>query len=814
MPEPPPCRRPRGRAPTVAAVLAAVLAMLAVPATAELPVVRIGVVADGPSLVTDQLTGLVRDEIVALTEGELDVRFGPPSGPEVSVGEWNVPSVEARVDALLADPSIDLIVAVGAIASHGFCCRGELPKPVIAATVVDADLQALPRAEGGGSGVANLNYLAFPESVASDVEEFRRIVPFRRLAIVFNRWFFDVLPELVPKFSEIVAEQGIEPSLVLIGDSVDEALAAIPEDVEAVYVAPLLHLDEEARRRFYDGLAERRLPSFSLFGVGELEYGALAAQRDVTFYQRLARRVALNVQRILLGEEAGTLEVTIPDRQLLTINMETARRIDKYPPWEVLTEAAVINEEPDYARELSLASVVEEAVEANLDLLAGRREVLAGAQEVALARALLRPRVGLSATGMVIDDDRANPLVGQAERSWSGGVAVEQLVFSEPAWANVAIQRSLQLGREEAFGQLRLDVVLEAATAYLSVLRAKTFERIRREDLRLTRSNLELARVRQSVGSAGPGEVYRWQASLAEARRALITAQAQRLQAMEAVNRLLGRWLVEGFDTRDVSLDAPELLATLAPLSSYTGSPRHFGIFSAFQVEEGLARAPELARIDAAVTAQERALRSSRNAFRLPRVALQASVDETFEKGGEGSGSVPGTPDDTDWSVALGASFDLYAGGERRAAVVRAEEELARLRLERDALADRIEQRIRATLHRTRAAAAGIRLSRQAEAAARRTLELVTDAYRRGTVDVLDLLDAQNAALQAELSAADALYQFFIDFLEHQRSVDRFDFFVDAADNEAWFERLDAYFAEAGVDPRPPRVWWQAEPEE
>lgn len=776
--------------------------------------VRIALVADGSSPAAEELIARIQTEILALAEGEFDVRFGPSQGPEILAGDWTAPSVAEHVEAVLADPEIDLVIAMGAIASHGFCCREELSKPVIAALVLDADLQSLPRAPGGGSGIENLNYLAFPQSIASDIEEFRRIVPFRKLTVVFNRWFFDVLPELASKFAAIVAEQGIEPSLVLVGDSFEDALLQIPDDTEAVYVAPIVHLDRDARRRFYDGLAARRLPSFALFGIAELQDGAFAAQRDVTFYERLARRVALNVQRILLGEPASQLAVTVPDRQRLTINMETARRIDIYPPWEVLAEAEVLNEEPDFVREHSLETVVEEAVEANLDLLAARREVLAGAQEIERARSRLRPRVEISATGLVIDDDRANPIVGQSERTWSGGLTVEQLVYSEPARAGVAIERSLQLGREAAFEELRLDIVLAASTAYLDVLRAKTFERIRREDLRLTRSNLELARVRQSVGTAGPGEVYRWQSSLAQARRALIEAQATRLQAVEAVNRLLHRPLIEGFDTRDVSLDDPGFLTSTGRISSYTGSPRHFGVFSQFQVEEGLGRAPELAQFDAALNAQERALASARRAFRLPRLIFQGSLDETLERGGEGSMTVPGAPDDTNWSLALLGRFDLFAGGARRADVLQAEERLEQLRAERDAVAERLEQRIRATLHQTRASAAGIRLSREAAQAAGRTLDVVADAYSRGTVDILDLLDAQNAALQAELSAADALYQFFIDFLEHQRSVDRFDFFADASDNAAFFDRLDTYFKEVGVDPRPPTVWWRIVPEE
>ena len=43
---------------------------------------------------------------------------------------------------------------------------------------------------------------------------------------------------------------------------------------------------------------------------------------------RMARRIALNLQRILLGDDPGTLPVDIERTEVMTINMATARAID------------------------------------------------------------------------------------------------------------------------------------------------------------------------------------------------------------------------------------------------------------------------------------------------------------------------------------------------------------------------------------------------------------------------------------------------------------------------------------------------------
>ena len=139
------------------------------------------------------------------------------------------------------------------------------------------------------------------------------------------------------------------------------------------------------------GLIDRKLPSFSLFGREEVERGLLASIGLETHTLRLARRVALNVHRILQGENAGDFLVTLPQGERLTINMATARAIDAWPTFRVLTEADLINEEMEtIERRLSLYSVVREAVRVNLDLAAADRRVAAGSE---IGRASCRERV-------------------------------------------------------------------------------------------------------------------------------------------------------------------------------------------------------------------------------------------------------------------------------------------------------------------------------------------------------------------------------------------------------------------------------------
>ena len=69
-------------------------------------------------------------------------------------------------------------------------------------------------------------------------------------------------------------------------------------------------------------------------------------------------------------------------------------------------------------------------------------------------------------------------------------------------------------------------------------------------------------------------------------------------------------------------------------------------------------------------------------------------------------------------------------------------------------------------------------------------LELVTEAYGRGVMTVTDLVDAQFSAFNADQNAANAVYDFLIDYLRLQRFTGQFDIVASDADRAAMKQRL------------------------
>lgn len=759
--------------------------------------VNIGIIVDGSWGENRVRLQTIRNEILALTTGEFNVQF-----PDAKVIEsnWRIDEIRLAIDKLLADNEIDIVLTLGTISSLEVCQRQSLPKPVIAPFVLDADLQKLP-VKQGRSGVKNLNFVTVPSTIESDIQIFQDIVSFNKVAVLVNECYLNAFPGFHNDAKEYFHKINLDVQLIGVKNDISAAIGKITPEIEAVYILPLLHLSDSQYEQLAQALVERKLPSFAFSGAERVEQGILAGlNKDVL--NRLARRIAINVQRILLGDAPESIPVAISLRKQLTINDATSQAIQVFPSWAVVTEADLVGRQPDpVQRKLDFKSVVQDALAANLELAAKVLYVEAGRKQLQEAWSKLFPSIDLSSTYLIIDKDRAEMSMGQQpERTLSGSVTATQILFSEPALANLSIQKKIQQTKEFEYDQLQLDIIQQAATGYLNVLRAKTYERIQHENLRLTRQNLELARVRQAIGSSGPSEVYRWESQIALNRNSVIEANAQRNLAEIQVNRLLHRPAEESFQTLEADINDPVLITFHEVIFQYIENRQAFKLFRKFMVDEGMGNSPELAALDAAIGAQERALRSATNAFWAPTLAFQASVDNKFSKEGAGLTPPPGfsTPKDLTWNIGFNLSFPLVQGGNKILVRQRVMKELAQLRTERQMVAEMIEQRIRSSLHIAGASYASIRQTRLAAEAANKSLDVVQDLYSQGLVSIVELLDVQNSALVTDLAAANAVYDFLVDLFEVERSIGASDFLATEEDHNAFLLRAEQYFEKAG----------------
>ncbi len=768
--------------------LSATLLFVLTASAQALQVFNIGIVTDGPVEHISWSPELFKNELLLLTKADFDVRFPPEKNLD---GGWSATRIAAAHKRLQEDPAVDVVLAVGYVSSAVAALTTPLRKPTFAPFIMDADLQGLPKT-GNTSGVKHLNYLSGGADFVRDLEILNSVADCKRIAVFVDKANFKAQPGLVRRAQEVAAAAAVELFFVQQQARNEDLAGRLPPNSDCAVVTDLARLGPAAMDRLIAALIEKKIPSYSLLDSQLVERGLLMAEAPASDWRRLARRNALNMHAVLHGESAAHQPVEFRSKRRLTINMATARAIGISPRYNILNEALLLNEEEaPRGRRLTLAIVAAEAVAANLDLRAAELGVEAGQTDVKLARAKLFPQVDARLDYTRLDDASATVIGGvAAEQATTAAITLSQLIYSDAARANVEIQRYLQENREALQRSLELDIIQEATSTFLNLLKAQNFVQISREDTNLSRANLERARDRQLIGTANAAEVYRWQSRLATSRQVLLDAQAQLEQARDALNRLLHRPLKEPFVAEPAPLEDPTLIVSRKELFEYVSNERAFQLMGDFMVNEGVVASPEIAALEALLAATQREVKANRRAYWLPTVTLQGEVAQVID---EQRFAGLSTEDDTDWSVIVDISLPLFEGGARRARLSGSQLTFTQQLTQRDASTERIEQRVRATLHRIGASYPSIQLSKEAANAANNNLELVTDSYVRGAVSILDVLDAQNAALIAEEAASNAVFDFLIDLMNLQRSIGRFDFFLGEQGMDDWLERLRLY---------------------
>ncbi len=727
--------------------------------------VIVAVVTDGPLYQLQDVQKIFQEELESLVGDEFRLEFKP------LVAEWSKQSAVQALETAYSDPSVDLVLVLGIAANQIMVSRPAFSKPTFLPLVFNPDIIGAP-VDDAGSGKPNLNYLADLIPIDQDIASFQLVSPFSNAVVVSD----SLILESATTGRAVLQSAAQDVNFSFVGhDGVNHNLIdLIPKGTEAVLLGGLPRLPAELFDQLLSDMADRGLRSFSLVSEAEVKRGALASYSTLTDIRRLARRNALNMQAVLLGERAENQPISFEGKRQLTINMRTAQRIGLSPRFDVLSEAELVDVPvQSVGPVLTLRRVAELALAQNLDLAADRLDVEIGAQDVVAARSNLLPQLGISGSTTTRRDTDIIRGPGSAERSTAGALTLSQLVYSDAALSGYQQQKLLQQGLEERYSAARLDQVLEATTAFLEALRADNQLSIQQDNLNLSKANLNLAQDRVRIGSASNADVYRWEANLAAARSSVLEALAQSQQAREAISRLLNQPIDQPLQLEVPKKDSPFTMR-VEEFDGLIDSPRRYGWFVEYNVRNGIESSPELKQLQLQIDAVERDIVSKRREFWVPQVNVQAQYLDSIAASGAGSGTSIDSIDD--WNISLNASIPIFAGNSRKAALHRSRLQSRQLNLIKNATAERIEQAIRASLHAAQASYINIELSEIGAEASRRNLELVSESYKQGTLSILDLLDAQNQSLQADLNANNAVHNFLLDIMSLQRSTSTFDF--------------------------------------
>lgn len=745
--------------------------------------ITIAVVRDGPSELLDKLYDMTKKEIELLSEGDFQPVFLDVE--EYSAG-WKVDQVDGVLKKALNNPKVDIVLSNGVLTTLSILKYKKLKKPVVTGFLLAGNVLGYQVDGESHSTKENFTGVFIPNRMQKDLKAIKRLFKFDRLHVLVDKVLMDGWKSLDKDMAPIFQEAGIrDVQIKPMSDNASETLSQLGDDI-LVYVTTPVRMSDVERKALFEGFKRKKIKSYSMLGGEDVDRGALACILP-NINERLARRVALNVQSIAMGESPNDLPTDLEVVERMTLNARTAKAVGYSPTFEISLRVRYVDMDVEEGGHIiDLASASFWTANNNIEMAIQEYTTQGAMWDRKKVGSHLWPQLEMTGQYVQVDRDRADASNGSLPISkTTGAVTLTQVLFNDEILSNFRASGKNYWGKVFEEQALTYDLMAKGASAFLTYLSARALFRIEAENLNLIEKNLDLARARVRVGISGREEVLRLETEEAGARSSLFEAESKMQMARVALNQLLGtdqetRWQPQDVDSKD-----GEQVYLNVALFKYLKNMVGIQMLGKFLTYEAIDNAPELQTIYQAIEAQEIILGQLKRRYYVPSLSAQVEYSRLIDdvEGADqplSSIKTPGLrfeePDKDDWSLALVLKFPIFEGFGRKYDIRKATADLYSLRKKRVQIMQMVEQRVRNAVLAMSHSAPTIELTRIAAEKAAENLKIVQDKYARGTSGLIDLLDAQNQALVQEQSAAIAEYNYLKDYVELQRAAGWFEF--------------------------------------
>lgn len=776
----------------ISIILNLFFALLVFPLELYSQAIKVGIVKDASGNEFDLLTRQVKFEIEALTNADDGAVF-----KELSAN-WQSKKIRENLQTFLYDPEVDIVVTLGFLSSAAAARLPDYPKPVIAATVLDPELQNLPVQSDKSSGISHFAWIESLIRLKNDVNSFARIFESSNLAVIIPQELYAEFPILT---SYLIADENTFDVLFVSVEENENPAKQLPPGIDAAIVFPLIQHSDTEIKEIFSGLNEQGIPSLSVNGAAYLERGATITFTPQFTFQQLARQVAVRVIKAFEGNSLGDIpSMTNGPERTPIVNMESLRLTDRFPKWSDLENAVLLNVTKMPGEELTLHQAIALALENNLQGKITDQDLLMAEKDIRIAIVNVLPQVEVSGTGVQLSENLVETSMGQrGEYTITGSVALKQVIYSEAAYANIAMKKLMAEYTKQGNRQTTLDIVLDVSEAYISLLFAKNNLHIKNENVSATLKNLELAKAKERSGEGSVSDVNRWISELNLGNMDMNDAEAGYKAAMYKLNEQLNQPVDNTIATSDSDDIGETVIHHQHILDSWFSNPKLTEKYAGFLIDEMMAHSPELQQLATAGAMIDRQKSMRIRQMYLPEVALIGSADQAFVREGvirNPQLPVPPPPDDIIWNLGLRVSIPIFEGGRKRNEMQRATIEQNKIAWQKENLLNKLETGIRSNVQFLLASYREMELSENAVRAAEENFHTIQDAYAQGMANVAQLTDAQSVMIRTWQMALSSRYQYVLDYIKTERLQGNYSFLEDESEKEQYTNRLLHYFTE------------------
>ncbi|WP_439271249.1 TolC family outer membrane protein [Pseudochrobactrum sp. HB0163] len=375
----------------------------------------------------------------------------------------------------------------------------------------------------------------------------------------------------------------------------------------------------------------------------------------------------------------------------------------------------------------TLFGAMQKAYHNNASLNSSRAGLRATDEDVAIAKSGYRPNIN----GTYKYGRSRDGLRDLYSTSGEVGIQLNQSLFDGfQTKNNVAAAESRVFAQRENLRNDEQNRLFDAVSAYMDVYQNREIAALRRKNLAALNEQVRAAKARLDVG-----EGTRTDVAQADARRSAAIAQLNaalaNVKSAEAVyQQVIG--------------SAPDKLQAARP----AGKSLPKSIAQAYAIAENTH--PGIKATQYAMDAAGHNVQAKQGAL-LPQVSAVASASHSTVYSG-----LPMAGNGNSASIGLNVTVPIYSGGRNSATVRKSKEELGKARIEVDVIRDKVRAAVGSSWSQLEAARASVVAYRDGISAARLALDGVIEERNVGQRTTLDVLNAQNDLINAQILLVEA----------------------------------------------------------
>ena len=386
----------------------------------------------------------------------------------------------------------------------------------------------------------------------------------------------------------------------------------------------------------------------------------------------------------------------------------------------------------------TIKGALAKAYENNSSLNSARAGVRIEDEGVAIAKSGYRPVItGEGNTSYASSKNRVSN-AGARVSTASVNITISQTIFDGFQTKNNVAQAEMRvLTEREVLRNTEQNILSNAATAYMDVIRDRKIAAYRKSNLAFLKEQVRAANARFEVGEGTRTDVAQANAGQSQAVAQLNAAEAQVKASEASYRQLVG--------------SAPGKLEAAAPLKKLLPKSLDGALQTA------LSEHPAIKARNYAVDANLFGVKVAEGAL-LPSLSAQARLEREYQHTDTTNFRGPTEVEALNDSASLGLrlSVPIYSGGRTSALVRQQKERLGQARIDTDVAIDQVRAAVTTSWTQLTAAYAAVTANKQLVSAARLALDGVVEERKVGQRTTLDVLNAQKDVTDAQISLADA----------------------------------------------------------